>query len=99
IEDVADETLEPDALTRNHVERRGTCLRVLGNSFAQCVHVTADRGKRRATLARNAHQAVALLTLGDRQSSGHLTEAVGKLSDLTTAFHFRQIDVVVASRD
>src|SRR4029079_8714072 len=99
IEAVADEPLEPDALTRDHVERGGTRLRVLRDSFAQSVHVTADRGERRAELVRDAHQEVAFLLLGDRQSCGHLPEAVGKLSDLTTAFYFRQIDVVVASRD
>ena len=68
IEDVADEPLEPDALARDHVERRGTRLRILGDSFAQCVDVTADRGERRAELVRDAHQEVALLLLGDRQS-------------------------------
>ena len=64
VEHVSDEPLEPNSLSRDHVERGRAQRRVVHDTLAKRLDVPADRGQRRAQLVRDGHQEVALELLG-----------------------------------
>src|SRR5207253_3798426 len=99
VENVADETLEPQRFLRDHLERPALRLLVVEDAFPESRNMTTDRRQRRPKLVRDRHEEVAGECLRLREPHGHVAEARGEPLDLATARSFRERDRVMTDGD
>jgi hypothetical protein len=96
---LADETLEPHRLLRDHLERPPSRRLVVEHLLSQRGDVTPDRGQRRAQLVRHRHEEVAGELLRLREPCRHLAEPSSEPLDLAAPGALGHRYVVVARRD